>query len=245
MNDAEPGWYPDAHQRAELRWWDGQRWTEHVANGGVAGHDPITAPAAASTSTGVDASAARPSDRAEGRAAVPPAMADAARAASALGAGSAWQVVVGPVLPTFSALGGSSVKRSLGSALRNPPVLLLATTLLAVLPALATDTIGAGTWAPARLAMGLIAAAGVAIAPRLTGRARTIARLLPLAFIALQLVAMATTVSSFVAGDSGFGAAVPHLVGGLLTLWSAAFALRRHGPRSEPVDSPVSSPAAA
>jgi hypothetical protein len=26
-----PGWYPDA-QSGGLRWWDGQRWTEHVAD---------------------------------------------------------------------------------------------------------------------------------------------------------------------------------------------------------------------
>jgi Protein of unknown function (DUF2510)/Phospholipase_D-nuclease N-terminal len=31
-----PGWYPDPHG-AGLRWWDGQRWTEHVSDrpGGV------------------------------------------------------------------------------------------------------------------------------------------------------------------------------------------------------------------
>ena len=26
-----PGWYPDPHNAAQLRWWDGVRWTEHVA----------------------------------------------------------------------------------------------------------------------------------------------------------------------------------------------------------------------
>jgi hypothetical protein len=26
----EPGWYPDPHDAARLRWWDGQRWTSHT-----------------------------------------------------------------------------------------------------------------------------------------------------------------------------------------------------------------------
>jgi Protein of unknown function (DUF2510) len=25
-----PGWMPDQHQPRMLRWWDGQRWTEHT-----------------------------------------------------------------------------------------------------------------------------------------------------------------------------------------------------------------------
>ncbi len=29
-----PGWYPDPFGRHETRWWDGQRWTEHVASHG-------------------------------------------------------------------------------------------------------------------------------------------------------------------------------------------------------------------
>jgi hypothetical protein len=28
-----PGWHPDPHRQAAHRWWDGQRWTEHVSNG--------------------------------------------------------------------------------------------------------------------------------------------------------------------------------------------------------------------
>ncbi|MFP4235795.1 MAG: DUF2510 domain-containing protein, partial [Nitriliruptoraceae bacterium] len=31
---------PDPLRRYEYRYWDGQRWTEHVANQGVAGVDP-------------------------------------------------------------------------------------------------------------------------------------------------------------------------------------------------------------
>lgn len=32
-----PGWYPDPRRRAELRWWDGGRWTEHEHHHGEAG----------------------------------------------------------------------------------------------------------------------------------------------------------------------------------------------------------------
>ncbi|MFP4312325.1 MAG: DUF2510 domain-containing protein [Nitriliruptoraceae bacterium] len=44
-------WHPDPLRRYEYRYWDGQRWTEHVANQGVAGVDPTglepaTSPAA-------------------------------------------------------------------------------------------------------------------------------------------------------------------------------------------------------
>ncbi|HLL86035.1 MAG TPA: DUF2510 domain-containing protein [Thermoleophilaceae bacterium] len=26
-----PAWYPDPYGQARLRWWDGWRWTEHLA----------------------------------------------------------------------------------------------------------------------------------------------------------------------------------------------------------------------
>jgi hypothetical protein len=38
-------WAPDPYHRAEYRWWDGTRWTDHVASGGVARIDaPTEAP---------------------------------------------------------------------------------------------------------------------------------------------------------------------------------------------------------
>ncbi len=37
------GWHPDPLGRHEHRYWDGTRWTEHVADGGRSGHDPIEA----------------------------------------------------------------------------------------------------------------------------------------------------------------------------------------------------------
>jgi hypothetical protein len=32
MSSTPPGWYHDPWQRAPMRWWDGARWTEHVAD---------------------------------------------------------------------------------------------------------------------------------------------------------------------------------------------------------------------
>src|SRR5262245_32042543 len=32
MSTTPPGWYHDPWQRAPMRWWDGARWTEHVAD---------------------------------------------------------------------------------------------------------------------------------------------------------------------------------------------------------------------
>jgi len=36
----EAGWYPDPSGRHEHRYWDGSRWTEHVASHGRPGTDP-------------------------------------------------------------------------------------------------------------------------------------------------------------------------------------------------------------
>jgi Protein of unknown function (DUF2510) len=38
---AAPGWYSDTTQRHQHRYWDGRRWTDHVANNGVPSHDPV------------------------------------------------------------------------------------------------------------------------------------------------------------------------------------------------------------
>lgn len=40
MADPAPNWYADPTTRYELRYWDGTRWTEHVASGGVPRIDP-------------------------------------------------------------------------------------------------------------------------------------------------------------------------------------------------------------
>jgi hypothetical protein len=37
----QPQWAPDPTHRHALRWWDGGRWTEHVADGAVQGGDPL------------------------------------------------------------------------------------------------------------------------------------------------------------------------------------------------------------
>ncbi len=34
-------WYPDPSRRHQVRYWDGTGWTEHVANDGVSGSDPV------------------------------------------------------------------------------------------------------------------------------------------------------------------------------------------------------------
>lgn len=37
----QPGWYPDPYARHEQRWFDGFRWTEHVADAGAPAADPV------------------------------------------------------------------------------------------------------------------------------------------------------------------------------------------------------------
>ncbi|MCY4435533.1 MAG: RDD family protein [bacterium] len=37
-----PAWQPDPTGRHQYRWWDGERWTHHVADDGVATSDPVT-----------------------------------------------------------------------------------------------------------------------------------------------------------------------------------------------------------
>ncbi len=40
-----PGaWHPDPSGRHQLRYWDGQRWTDHVSDGGRSGVDPLGDP---------------------------------------------------------------------------------------------------------------------------------------------------------------------------------------------------------
>lgn len=39
---ATPAWQPDPAGRHQYRWWDGERWTHHVADDGVATSDPVT-----------------------------------------------------------------------------------------------------------------------------------------------------------------------------------------------------------
>jgi len=35
------GWHADPHGRFQLRYWDGNAWSEHVSNNGVTGTDPV------------------------------------------------------------------------------------------------------------------------------------------------------------------------------------------------------------
>jgi Protein of unknown function (DUF2510) len=41
MNSPAPGWHPDPTSRHQYRYWDGARWTDDVADGGVASTDPL------------------------------------------------------------------------------------------------------------------------------------------------------------------------------------------------------------
>ena len=36
-----PAWHPDPQGRHQLRWWDGERWTDHVSTNGVTSLDPV------------------------------------------------------------------------------------------------------------------------------------------------------------------------------------------------------------
>ncbi len=36
-----PGWHADPYRRYQLRYWDGERWSEHVSTNGVAAVDPV------------------------------------------------------------------------------------------------------------------------------------------------------------------------------------------------------------
>lgn len=50
-----PAWHPDPTGKHDHRWWDGTRWTEHVADRGVASVDPIEAPGEQTGGPGADA----------------------------------------------------------------------------------------------------------------------------------------------------------------------------------------------
>jgi len=73
MTTTPPGWYDDGH--GATRWWDGARWTEHVADadatpaGAVAGADAT--PAGAGPSAGATPAGAGPSPGADPAAASP------------------------------------------------------------------------------------------------------------------------------------------------------------------------------
>lgn len=41
MGEIPAGWHPDPYGRFEYRWWDGQQWSGHVADGGAQFEDPV------------------------------------------------------------------------------------------------------------------------------------------------------------------------------------------------------------
>ncbi len=42
---APPAWLADPTGRHQMRYWDGQQWTDHVSNAGVQATDPVGSPA--------------------------------------------------------------------------------------------------------------------------------------------------------------------------------------------------------
>jgi len=63
MTDSTPGWQPDPTGRHDHRYWDGSRWTDDVADAGVAATDPYDGPLGSGTE---DASEAPPAEAAPG-----------------------------------------------------------------------------------------------------------------------------------------------------------------------------------
>lgn len=52
MTQPQPGWYADPAADADLRWWDGARWTEDVLRQGLPGRSALPAPGAVRTTIG-------------------------------------------------------------------------------------------------------------------------------------------------------------------------------------------------
>ena len=70
MSANPPRWHADPTGRHELRYWDGQVWTSHVSDGGVAGTDPLAPARRTSEATLMPSSEGRstPADHAPVRA---------------------------------------------------------------------------------------------------------------------------------------------------------------------------------
>ena len=41
MSNPAANWYPDPTGRHQQRWWDGQRWSDHVSDNGATSVDPL------------------------------------------------------------------------------------------------------------------------------------------------------------------------------------------------------------
>jgi uncharacterized protein (AIM24 family) len=56
----DAGWFPDPTGHAELRWWDGTAWTEHVSTGGAVSTAPLQPAQGQSPAQGQDAATGAP-----------------------------------------------------------------------------------------------------------------------------------------------------------------------------------------
>ncbi len=110
MTAPSAGWFPDPMQRHELRYWDGTTWTEHIADGGHPGVDPVGAPAAQtapSHTEGHDLAPPQPGATTAGQAlGATPSAAEAATTTGAAAARSGgWKVIVGILAVTALLVG--------------------------------------------------------------------------------------------------------------------------------------------
>jgi len=69
MTDSTPGWQPDPTGRHDHRYWDGSRWTDDVADAGVAATDPYDGPVGPGAQGAPEAS---PAEAGTGGEAAPP-----------------------------------------------------------------------------------------------------------------------------------------------------------------------------
>jgi hypothetical protein len=71
MSDTPASWQPDPTGRHDHRYWDGSAWTDHVADAGVSGTDPLQGPPATAEPTTDETAAAETADETPVEDAVP------------------------------------------------------------------------------------------------------------------------------------------------------------------------------